>query len=668
MQTIYHSDKTVDMYIRKELALTDFSPKYKGCITLISICILILSIMVTPVFAEDWAMYRKDLNNTGFSDEDMYPPFDLFWKYKTGSYFHSSPAIYDGLVYAGSDDNILYALDVNNGDVRWKYKTESAIGSTPTITDEMIYISSYDDRVYAYEKSGKLKWKCNVIAGFYSSPALYNGSLFLGTGANSVTAIDQELGNVKWEFATRGPVYSSAAISADQLVIGCDDQYVYSLDTNSGSLLWKYYTGGRVRSSPALSDGKVFIGSDDHKLYALDMDSGKNVWSFETHAEVVSSPAVTNDVVVFGSYDNNVYALNTTSGEMLWQFATEDKVRSSPVIINDSVFIGSDDTHLYCLDINEGDLKWKYRTDDRIMSSLAYSGENLYVLSEDGNLYAFTSLPSAASIAIKEANELINAQEAMGMDVSYSRTLLLQAREAFSQQEYERALYLAGQSKVYAEDIDHDNIPNEEDLLPSFSNYYAYIIASGLVLMIILVVLLQHNKTGDLKENARTLLSEHADTHEGYLSHQTRLDAIEAYRKKDYNTVVALAGQIEVYFEKEIPLIGYLERLKKGCLFEGYLSSSLLEKASIMLKEGSFDEAEEILDRANNALKEESGIFKEIKTLRSKLSALPEKDKKEFEDRIKDINNSLKEGRIDHANRVLEKTVNAYDRRLKGQQ
>ncbi len=632
---------------------------------LIGVFFLFFSFMVTPVFAQEWPMYRKDLNNTGYCDEDMYPPFDLFWKYETGSYFHSSPAIYDGLVYAGSDENVLYALDVNNGDIRWRYKTESAIGSTPIVTDDMIYISSYDDRVYAYEKTGKLKWKCNVIAGFYSSPALYNDTLFLGTGANSITAIDREQGNVKWEFATQGPVYSSAAISTDQLVVGCDDQYVYSLDTSSGVLLWKYYTGGRVRSSPALSDGKVFIGSDDHNLYALDMHTGKKVWSFETQAAVVSSPAVNDALVVFGSYDNNVYALNITSGEMLWEFATESKVPSSPVIINDSVFIGSDDTYLYCLDINEGGLKWKYKTDDRIMSSLAYSDKTLYVLSEDGNLYAFTSLPSAASLAIDKANELINVQEAMGMDVSYSRTLLLQAREAFRQQEYGSALFLAEQSKSYAKDIDRDSIPNEEDILPSFSNYFVYIIAAGVVLILIIVVLFRYNKTGDLKEKTRVLLCENEDTHEGYLSHQTRLEAIDAYRKKDYKTATSLAYRIEVYFEREVPLIGYLERLKKGCMFEGYLSSSLLERAQIMLKEGSFDEAEELLDRANNALKEESGIFKEIKGIKRKLSSLPEKDKKEIEDRIKEVNSSLKEGRIDHANRVLEHVVNEYERIFK---
>ena len=35
----------------------------------------------------------------------------LKWKFKTGDVVYSSPAVVDGVVYFGSDDNHLYAFD-----------------------------------------------------------------------------------------------------------------------------------------------------------------------------------------------------------------------------------------------------------------------------------------------------------------------------------------------------------------------------------------------------------------------------------------------------------------------------------------------------------------------------------------------------------------------------
>ena len=49
----------------------------------------------------------------------------LLWKYATEDGVYSSPAVANGVVYVGSDDDNLYALNASTGALLWKYTTGS---------------------------------------------------------------------------------------------------------------------------------------------------------------------------------------------------------------------------------------------------------------------------------------------------------------------------------------------------------------------------------------------------------------------------------------------------------------------------------------------------------------------------------------------------------------
>ena len=78
-------------------------------------------------------------------------------------------------------------------------------------------------------------------------------------------------GALVWKYKTGNWVYSSPAISNGKVYVGSEDNYIYCLDANDGSLVWKYKTGNRVCSSPAISNGKVYVGSTDNYIYCLDI-------------------------------------------------------------------------------------------------------------------------------------------------------------------------------------------------------------------------------------------------------------------------------------------------------------------------------------------------------------------------------------------------------------
>src|SRR2546430_16522271 len=79
------------------------------------------------------------------------------WTYTTGDAIESSPVVAGGIVYIGSKDHTLYALDARTGAEIWSYTTGGAIYSTPTVVNDVVYIGSRGESpIGFYTRTGVL--------------------------------------------------------------------------------------------------------------------------------------------------------------------------------------------------------------------------------------------------------------------------------------------------------------------------------------------------------------------------------------------------------------------------------------------------------------------------------------------------------------------------------
>ena len=67
----------------------------------------------------------------------------------SGVVITSSPSLADNVLYTGSDDGYLYAVDAQNGTKLWDYATGGAITSSPVQVGGVIYFGSNDGKMYA---------------------------------------------------------------------------------------------------------------------------------------------------------------------------------------------------------------------------------------------------------------------------------------------------------------------------------------------------------------------------------------------------------------------------------------------------------------------------------------------------------------------------------------
>jgi hypothetical protein len=102
----------------------------------IALCISIGSLLTwgCDMGGDDAAMFRGNLGRTGVYKANTVKALNAIrWKFKTEGGIGSSPAIADGVVFFGSIDKYLYAVDVKTGQEKWKFKTGSEVFSSPAI-------------------------------------------------------------------------------------------------------------------------------------------------------------------------------------------------------------------------------------------------------------------------------------------------------------------------------------------------------------------------------------------------------------------------------------------------------------------------------------------------------------------------------------------------------
>ncbi|MGK5532741.1 outer membrane protein assembly factor BamB family protein [Streptomyces sp. URMC 129] len=302
----------------------------------------------------------------------------------------SAAALVAGLVgdrWRGAGDD---AANIPSGERRWAFATGDAVVSSPAVADGTVYVGSLDGSLYALDAaSGARRWAYSTAERVLSSPLVADGVVYVGSLDGQLYALDAENGERLWEFGTDDAVLSSPALGGGYVYVGSGDGNLYAVDAESGAPRWEFATGDVVDSSPATADGVVYVGSLDGRLYAVDAKSGEQLWEFATEGDIFSSPAVVDGTVYVGSADARLYAVDAATGERRWAFAADARVFSSPAVAGGTVYVGSDDSRLYAVDAANGTRRWSFPlTDAAGISSPAVVDGVVYIGSADGNLYA----------------------------------------------------------------------------------------------------------------------------------------------------------------------------------------------------------------------------------------------------------------------------------------
>lgn len=310
------------------------------------------------------------------------------WSFQCEDEVRGTPLVHDDVVFVGSYDNNLYAINAKNGEFMWKYPTEGGIVSKPAYYEGSIIFGSEDNSLHVISaRSGKMLWTYQTNGPIRSSPIVAEGHIFVGSDDGSMHAINLMRGRRAWKFDAGAPVRSSPLVSHDFIYFGSEAGELYCLDFG-GSIKWRFKAKRAITSSPATAEGMIFFTSLDSTFYSLDAKSGFPIWRYRMGRGSISSPCTSEKYVFTGAIDGIIYCLDANSSKEVWRFTTEHQVTGSPILYHDAIYCGSVDGYLYCLEYRSGRQRWKFHTGKPITGAPATGNDTIYIGSTDHRIYA----------------------------------------------------------------------------------------------------------------------------------------------------------------------------------------------------------------------------------------------------------------------------------------
>ena len=405
-------------------------------------------------FSASWPLFRAGAGRTGAPAEEARPALVPQWNFTIQGEFVSSPVVYKDVVYCGGRDGSVWAWDGFTGEPIWQYSASDWVDATPCVSSDTVFVPSRDKYVYAFDRlGGDVKWTAYTGSLDCSSPLLYDGKLYLLSGApeRKAYAIGARDGSIIASYSISQFSFSSIARRENLLYFGTNDGRFSCMNADTGQVQWSVPTrGGIFYSTLACGDDAVYAvsGGDERRLFCLDPGTGDILWQSgeivdpsDPVSSVVSSVALGEDKVFVASTvcdELKLFAFpltGTTPVSPLWSTPIGTPhpagIISSPAVAGNTIYVGSGNGFLYCIDSSSGQyiapatgaltdtptgyyLCYSASYSTGIVASPTVSNGRVYVGTSDGNFWALKARQATAISYPDNDETVIGGSEILG--------------------------------------------------------------------------------------------------------------------------------------------------------------------------------------------------------------------------------------------------------------
>ncbi|UJR23756.1 hypothetical protein I4U23_026733 [Adineta vaga] len=249
------------------------------------------------------------------SNGQLYSTYQCQGLIKTIPCIHS---LFD-IVYLGAHDQFIHAIHIQeiSSICLWKFGLNSSCVSSPQLSADntRLYVATLGGDVFAFQSNdGTILWKQSLVKPIFSTIAIWKEKfLLIGCVDQKLYCLCCDTGEQKWTFETNGPLFSSPCLFNNTLFIGCHDQYLYAIDLSNeqqGILQWKCLFPSMIYASPFVCNhGQMLIvGSTNGCLCVLKSQTGERVCETQVEGEgLFSSPVFYLNHIFIGSRDDYLY-------------------------------------------------------------------------------------------------------------------------------------------------------------------------------------------------------------------------------------------------------------------------------------------------------------------------------------------------------------------------
>jgi len=353
-------------------------------------------------------------------------PGTELWSFETNDAV-ASILVTGGVVYAGTLQRAVYALDALTGRLLWRHLM--SVGKTYYLVeaDGLVIASNgyngvtatgYNGGVYALGNgTGKLQWLTATPIGVGLAAAgntVYIGAAIKNAFTGGVTALNAGTGEVLWTYDNPSRVDVDGGIAVADGVVYANTSHgeIYALHGDNGNVLWQVANPAiNFASGLLVADGVVYVCSRHGKqgnvtpiLYALQARTGHQLWqrplgtspytaAFDVGAGLVFA-GVTRDLVSVNPGASELLAVNAATGQQLWNVPVTGGIYSAVAGPSNVVYTSNSHGMLDAWQADTGNHLWSYHGVAAVYSGITLNGGVAYFGGADRRVYAVAARPS----------------------------------------------------------------------------------------------------------------------------------------------------------------------------------------------------------------------------------------------------------------------------------
>jgi outer membrane protein assembly factor BamB len=293
----------------------------------------------------------------------------------------SGAIVHDGIIYVGTRDGRVVAINSSTQSQQWDYTVNSAIYTTPIVDGDLVYVSTYSGQVLALstlarsqnltfpqQRYGEWKWDCPIDNAknnaIVADLLVSEDTIYVSSSNGRVYSLDKGFGDLNWESKVLDEkhvkLWTSPVIVGDTLYVSTFDGHIHALSAETGELLdWSFESQAGFASSPVIYEDAIYVGSFDRHLYAVKIGSDVPMWKFPQEEPAGNwfwaSPIVNEGIVYAGCLDGKLYAIEAKTGGKLWEFDAGNPIVSSPVLMDNLLIVAAESGNVYVINPETGD-------------------------------------------------------------------------------------------------------------------------------------------------------------------------------------------------------------------------------------------------------------------------------------------------------------------------
>jgi outer membrane protein assembly factor BamB len=141
----------------------------------------------------------------------------------------------------------------------------------------VVYFGSFDRKLYAVNATdGSPKWKEPFMGGnwFWSQPVIVNDTLYAGCLDGSIYALKPSTGELVTVFPIGSQVASQPVVFDNYVIFASHNGVVYKIDSTTQEIIQIAAFSSTIDGPLTINEGIVYFQTHDAALQRIDLQSG----------------------------------------------------------------------------------------------------------------------------------------------------------------------------------------------------------------------------------------------------------------------------------------------------------------------------------------------------------------------------------------------------------